>query len=112
MLEMIERNRLIGRPVRLAFRTTHIDKAGETWDVKILRAELLEIDVAGEALLISDDGVHLRVPVAHLYPLLQEDGGTGEMYGVQEVIRDFHNAYSPVKLRWLDRSAALHQFEE
>jgi len=98
MLQVLNRTQMVGRQAIIAYRTTHIDKAGKTSAIRFVKAEIVELDASSAALLVSDDGVHLRFPSAMLYP-----GGTrAEFIGGQEIIRDFHNAIEPVSLRWLD----------
>ena len=104
MLRILDRESLISRRVRLAFRTTHIDRAGETSSVTFAKAELVELDAGGQAILISEDGLHITFPAAKLYPHRRE------LIGGQELTRDFHNALEPVALRWMDAAAVKKEF--
>lgn len=90
---------LVGRRATLIFQTTHIDRGGETGNAVSVHAEIVAIDEEGNAVLISEGGVHLRFPAALLYQL-----GTGkELLGGQELVRDFHNGDEPIRTRWLAR---------
>lgn len=94
----VDSNReLIGRRARLIFRTTHIDRAGETSSTRTIEAEVVELDANGVAILVSIDGIHLQFPAAQL----QRDDETDSITGGQELTRDFHNAIEPVRMRWL-----------
>ena len=108
MLVVEGRTKFVGRRVMLAFRTTHIDKAGETSSVLVVKAEIVELDSAGEAILVTEAGLHFRFPAAWLH----EGGKRADFIAGQELIRDFHNAIEPVTLRWLDSAAVLRAFLE
>ena len=104
MLRILDRESLNGRRVRLAFRTTHIDKAGETSSVSFVKAEVVELDASGQAILVTNKGLHLTFPAAKLHPHRRE------LIGGRELTRDFHNAVEPVTLRWMDESAVKKEF--
>jgi hypothetical protein len=113
VLRVIDSRGCIGKHAAIVFKTTHIDRAGETGAHRVVQAEIVEIDLAGDALLVSEDDYHVRFPVAELHALPKgKRRGLAGLKGVsflggQEVIRDFHNAIEPVSLRWLDLAAIL-----
>lgn len=108
MLQVIDRAGMIGRSALIAFRTTHIDKAGQTRSTRLVKAEIVELDAGGAALLVTDDGVHLRFPAALLHSGFDE----AAFVGGQEIVRDFHNAIEPVSLRWLDEQEVQRELSE
>jgi hypothetical protein len=91
MQHVEDASEFIGKRVLLAFRTTHIDRAGETSSARVVDAEIVELDATGEALLVTDDGLHFRFPTAQLHR-----GGKADYIGGQELVRDLHNAIEPV----------------
>lgn len=98
MIRVTGRDELVGRPARLVFRTSHIDKAGETSAARTVEAEVAELDATGTAVLVRTDGLHVVFPAAHLHP----DGGS--LIGGQERIRDIHSATAPATPRRMDRA--------
>ena len=88
---------LIGKNATLAFRTTHIDRAGQTSSTRIVKAEIVQLDPDGDMLLIASDGIHLQFPSEYLVKHPVEVG----YIGGQEIVRDFHNGREPILRRWM-----------
>jgi hypothetical protein len=97
----------VNRPATLVFRTVHIDRAGKTSADHVVEAEVADVDAAGTALLVTRDGVHVRLPVRALYPVHPAGAppGAQAFIGGQELTRDFHPRVGAARtsLRWLDR---------
>lgn len=85
----------VDRPATLVFRTTHIDRAGETYSDRIVRGEIIVITPDDFALVLTEAGDHVLFPVDAMHKV---DGGDG-FVGGQNLTRDFHNAVEPVRLR-------------
>ena len=106
---------LVGKHALIAFRTTHIDRAGET-EVQVLKyGEIVALDGPGWVVIDAEEGEHLRCPAAKLHRAPAKLGWVGarrqqvkpDYFAAEELIRDFHSAKRPLVLRWLDRQAAL-----
>jgi len=95
---MPDPTKLIGQNVTLAFRTTHIDRAGKTSSTRIANAEIVQLDPSGAVLLVAGDGIHLQFPSEQLVAAPDRAG----YIGGQEIVRDFHNGVEPFSLRWLN----------
>lgn len=98
------------RPVTLVFRTVHWDKAGETFNSRVVRAEVADVDAEGTALLVTRQGIPILAPVARLY-LTNPDETRIEAqtyFAAHEIVRNFHpHAGEPLTTRHsLDRTAA------
>lgn len=98
---------MIYRPVRLVFNVIHWDKAGETSGQHIAEAEIADVGADDVALLVTPDGVPIRLPVTALFPVRTGGVGVeGQTYiGGHELIRNFHPAADEPRTvsRWLNR---------
>jgi hypothetical protein len=105
------RANLLGRKVMVAYKTIHIDRAGETGGQVEVIGEIVTVDVRNWAIVVTEEGLHLRCPVSKLYRAPSGGCYAGSLgrvvypdyMGVEELVRDFHSAKHPVTLRWLDR---------
>jgi hypothetical protein len=106
---------LVGKRVLVSFKTTHIDRAGETASQVNKLGEIVVVDASGWVVVDTAEGEHIRCPVSKLYRAPAE-GLTvrswarpiqTDYFAAEELIRDFHSAKKPVTLRWLDRSSAI-----
>lgn len=105
------RSNLVGREAMVAYRTTHIDRAGETGGQIEVIGKIVAIDVRNWAVVVTEGGLHIRCPVSKLYraPLGGCYSGTlgrvvhPDYVGVEVLVRDFLSAAHPVTLKWLDR---------
>jgi hypothetical protein len=106
---------LVGKHALVAFRTTHIDRAGET-GVQVLRyGEIVAEDGPDWVVIDAEEGEHLRCPAARLHRAPSRGSFLGprgeavkpDYVAAEELIRDFHSAKHPLILRWLGRTAAL-----
>ena len=106
---------LLGKRVLVAFKTTHIDRAGETASQVSKLGEIVAVDASGWVVADTAEGEHIRCPVSKLYrapaEVLAVEPRTRaiqpDYLAAEELIRDFHSAKNPVTLRWLDRSSAI-----
>lgn len=106
--------KLIGRQVLVAFKTTHFDRAGETGVQVVKFGEIVALE-APASVVIDAEGEHLRCPVAKLHRARRREGfmrSGGESvnpdyFVAEELIRDYHSAKRPLVLRWLGRKSAL-----
>lgn len=99
MLHSDDARFVVNSSVTLVFETIHYDKAGETGQTVIAKAEVAEIDAFGTAFLVTEKGVHTQFPVAYLYPAEGSTDREPKWMGGQSVVRDFHNAVQPASLR-------------
>ena len=108
-------NALVGKQVLVSFKTTHIDRAGETASQVSKLGEIVGVDASGWVVADTAEGEHVRCPVSKLYRAPAEGLAVGPQtrpmqpnyFAAEELIRDFHSAKNPVTLRWLDRSSAI-----
>jgi hypothetical protein len=102
---------LLGKRILVAFKTTHIDRAGETASQVSRLGEIVAVDASGWVVADTAEGEHIRCPVSKLYRAPAVGPRTrpiqADYLAAEELIRDFHSAKNPVTLRWLDRSSAL-----
>jgi hypothetical protein len=109
------RAKLLGRKVMIAYKTIHIDRAGETGAQVEVIGEVVAIDVRNWAIVVTEDGLHIHFPVLKLYRASSEGCYSRSLgcvihpdyMGVEELVRDFHSAKHPVTLRWLDRRSVV-----
>jgi hypothetical protein len=98
----------VNRPATLVFRTVHYDKAGETSDYRVVKAEIADVDAAGMAILVTRSGIHVRFPARMLFPVHAADTPPeGQKFiGGQELVRDFHPREGAARtaIRWLNRA--------
>lgn len=99
MLHSDDARFVVNSSVLLVFETIHYDKAGETGQTVIAKAEVAEIDAFGTAFLVTEKGIHTQFPVAYLYPAEGSTEREPRWMGGQSVVRDFHNAVQPASLR-------------
>ena len=110
-----EYQKLIGKRVVVAFKTTHIDRAGETGVQLAKYGEIVALEEPAVAMIDAEEGEHLRCPIAKLHRVpASESLGTPceemtrpDYCAAEELIRDFHSAKRPLVLRWLGRKSAL-----
>lgn len=100
--------RMIYRPASLVFKIVHIDKAGETWDHRVVEAEVADVDESGNVLLVTRDGVIVHFPLDELHVVGDADAVldlTQSYIGGQELTRNFHphDDEPRTTLRWLAR---------
>ena len=108
-------NALVGKQVLVSFKTTHIDRAGETASQVCRLGEIVAVDASGWVVADTAAGEHIRCPVSKLYRAPAGGLAAGpkgqpinpDYIAAEELIRDFHSANHPVTLRWLDRSSAI-----
>lgn len=99
---------LSGKRVLIVFRTTHIDRAGETGTDVVQRGEVVAVEETAAVVILTADGVHLRCPIRKLFRVRRGELATPtDYFAAEELIRDFHSATRPLVLRWLGRRAAL-----
>ena len=109
---------LVGKQVLVSFKTTHIDRAGETASQVSKLGEIVVVDASGWVVADTAEGEHIRCPVSKLYRAPAEGLAAGarerpiktDYVAAEYLIRDFHSAKHPVTLRWLDRSSAIALF--
>jgi hypothetical protein len=105
------RANLVGREAMVAYRTTHIDRAGETGGQVEVIGEIVAIDVRNWAVVVTEGGLHIRCRVAKLYRAPSGGCYSGTLgrvvhpdyVGVEVLVRDFLSAAHPVTVKWLDR---------
>ena len=108
-------NAFVGKQVLVSFKTTHIDRAGETASQVCRLGEIVAVDASGWVVADTAAGEHIRCPVSKLYRAPAGGLAAGpkgqpinpDYIAAEELIRDFHSANHPVTLRWLDRSSAI-----
>jgi hypothetical protein len=108
-------NALVGKRVLVSFKTTHIDRAGETGSQVSKLGEIVAVDASGWVVADTADGEHIRCPASKLFRAPAEGLAVGpsgrslkpDYVAAEELIRDFHSAKHPVTLRWLDRASAI-----
>jgi hypothetical protein len=108
-------NELMGKHVLVTFKTTHIDRAGETGSQISKLGEIVDVDAAGWVVAVTADGEHIRCSVSKLHRAPAKGLAMGprkrpiqlDYIAAEELIRDFHSARKPVTLRWLGRSSAI-----
>lgn len=116
---------LIGKQVLICFKTTHHDRAGETFSQVAKLGEIVAVDASGWVVVDTANAEHIRCPRSKLYRVPAEGfpvaltpeerraitflGRPAEpdYFAAEELIRDFHSATRPITLRWLGRAAAL-----
>lgn len=106
---------LVGKRVLVSFKTTHIDRAGETFSQISKLGEIVVVDASGWVVADTAEGEHIRCPVSKLYRVPAAGLAVGpraqpiqpDYLAAEELIRDFHSAKHPATLRWLDRSSAI-----
>ena len=105
---------LVGKQALVAFKTTHIDRAGETGVQVVKYGEIVALDGPGWVVIDAEEGEHLRCPAAKLHraPAKGLLGPRGQpvkpdYVAAEQLIRDFHSAKRPLILKWLGRRAAL-----
>ncbi|HET6422561.1 MAG TPA: hypothetical protein VFG20_02685 [Planctomycetaceae bacterium] len=99
---------LIHKPVTLTLKVIHNDKAGETWSVHRVEAEVADVDADRTAWLVTRDGIPIGVPVTQLLP---RDPTESMPHAVaylagHELYREFHPHAGEARTtrRWLDRA--------
>jgi len=115
MMSASRHNAALGKQVLVSFKTTHIDRAGETTSQVSKLARIVAVDASGWVVADTADGEHIRCPASKLYRAPAERLAVGpsgrvikpDYVAAEELIRDFHSAKHPVTLRWLDRSSAI-----
>jgi hypothetical protein len=106
---------LVSKHALIAFKTTHIDRAGETGIQTVKCGEIVALDTSGWVVIDAEEGEHLRCPASKLYRtppgirFLKPQRGQAVMdyFAAEELIRNFLSARRPVVLRWLDRQGAM-----
>jgi len=106
---------LVGKEMFVSFKTTHIDRAGETASQVSKLGEIVVVDASGWVVADTADGEHIRCPVSRLYRAPAGGLAVGprkrpiqpDYLAAEELIRDFQSAKHPVTLRWLDRPSAI-----
>ena len=58
---------LVGRKAMVAYKTIHIDRAGETGGQVEVIGEIVAIDARNWAVVVTEGGLHIRCPIAKLY---------------------------------------------
>jgi hypothetical protein len=109
------RHALVGKQVLVSFKTTHIDRAGETASKVSKLGGIVVVDPTGCVVADTAEGKHIRCPVSKLYRAPAEGLAVGprtrpikpDYLAAEELTRDFHSAKNPVTLQWLDRSSAI-----
>jgi hypothetical protein len=112
-------NTLVGKQLLVFFKTTNIDRAGETSSQVSKLGEIVVVDTSGWVVADTAEGEHIRCPVSKLYRAPAERLAVGareratktDYVAAEYLIRDFHSAKHPVTLRWLDRSSAIALFQ-
>lgn len=112
-------NALVGKQLLVFFKTTHIDRAGETSSQVRKLGEIVAVDTSGWVVADTAEGEHILCPVSKLYRAPAERPASGpreraiktDYVAAEYLIRDFHSAKHPVTLRWLDRSSAIALFQ-
>ena len=57
----------LGKRVLIAFKTTHIDRAGETGSLVLRHGDVVALDALGRAVVVTGEGEYLRCPLSKLY---------------------------------------------
>jgi hypothetical protein len=95
---------LVGKHALVAFKTTHIDRAGETGVQVVKYGEIVAVDGPGWVVIDAEEGEHLRCPAAKLHRAPAKGGLLGprgqpvqpDYFAAEELIRDFHSAKHPL----------------
>lgn len=116
---------LVGRQVLVCFRTTHIDRAGETVSQIAKLGEIVKVEDSGWVVADTICGEHIRCPVSKIHPVpsagvpvfltaaertslhLLGRSARPEYFAAEELVRDFHAATRPITLRWLGKDSAI-----
>jgi hypothetical protein len=106
---------LLGKYILIAYRTTHIDRAGETGTLVTRCGEIVAVDDHGWVVAVTEEGDHVRCPASKMYRTPADDSLLGThgqpvrpgFVAAEELVRDFHSAKRPITLKWLDRPSAI-----
>jgi len=105
----------LGKRVLIAFKTTHIDRAGETGSLVLRHGAVVAVDALGRAVVVTGEGEYLRCPLSKLY--LAPAGGRfprspghrarPDYVAAEELVRDFHSGTRPAVAKWLGKQSAI-----
>lgn len=106
---------MLGKRALIVFKTTHIDRAGETGAQVLKYGEIVALEDQDWLVIAAEEGVRLRCPAAKLHRAPAKSRFLGprgrpvepDYIAAEELIRDFHSARRPLVVRWLGRRASL-----
>jgi len=92
--------------VTLLLKTIHLDKAGETWSVRKVRAEVADVDDEGTVVLVTKTDVPMTMQVDKLFPKHPPETPPEKQTFLagHEIFRNFHPRVGEphTTRRWLD----------